>query len=206
MATDLTHFIRDATVVDTHEHMCKESTWTNAGPRDVLEDLFRNYVVADLINGGAAVEAVDRLVDGSDPDVEGRWLGVAKAWQNSRHTGYGQGVALVARHVYGIEEIGPDAVRSAQPKLEALRQGGERLRLLRDLAKLDHIQILISVHVKALDQLRMVMAIKLHALITLKKMTTLKMKLILLIKNKLYSLRQSGVAPASNGSLKKFQN
>lgn len=140
MPTDLAQFIRDAIVVDTHEHMCKESAWTDAGPRDVLEDLFGNYVVADLINGGAAAAEVDRLVDGSDPDVEGRWEGVEKAWQNSRHTGYGQGVALAARHVYGIDEIGPDAVRSAQPKLEALRQGGQRLRLLRDLAKLDHIQ------------------------------------------------------------------
>ena len=140
MATDLAEFIRSTRVVDTHEHMVKESAWTDAGPGDVLADLFSNYVVGDLTSAGAAPEAVARLVDGSDPDVEGRWAGVAEAWKRIQHTGYGRGVQLIARHVYDIDEVGADAVRRAQPKLETLRQRGQRLHLLRDLANLDHIQ------------------------------------------------------------------
>ncbi len=140
MPTDLTQFVRHATVVDTHEHMWKESMWIDDGPRDVLEDLFRNYVVADLVSAGAPREAVDRLVDGADPDVEGRWAGVAEAWQHTRLTGYGEAVELAARHLYDIEEIGPAAARTAHPKLESYRAAGQRLHLLRDRGKLDHIQ------------------------------------------------------------------
>ena len=140
MPTELADFIRDATLIDTHEHMVREPAWVESGPRDVLEDLFGNYVEADLVSAGASPDAVARLVDGADPDVDGRWSGIESAWHAIRHTGYGEAVAMSARHLYGIEEIGPDAVQRAQPKLEALRRPGERLRILRDLAKLDHIQ------------------------------------------------------------------
>ncbi len=140
MPTDLADFVNSTTVIDTHEHMTKEPDWVKIGPRDVLEDLFRNYVTADLITAGASPAAVRRLLDGGDPDVEGRWSNVENEWQAIRHTGYGQAVALVARHVYDIDEIGPAALRLAHPKLESLRRPGQRLHVLRDLAKLDHIQ------------------------------------------------------------------
>ena len=107
MPTDIVQFIRDATVVDTHEHMLKESAWVDAGSRDVLEDLFRNYVVADLASAGAPLEAIDRLLDGADTDVAGRWAGVAEAWQHTRLTGYGEAVTLAARNLYGIDDCWP---------------------------------------------------------------------------------------------------
>jgi hypothetical protein len=140
MTTELALFIQDATVVDTHEHMAYEPQWVEQGPGDVLQDLFTNYVGADLISAGAVPADVQRLVDGIDPDVEGRWSAVADAWRSIRHTGYGQAVQMIASEVYGIDEIGPDALRAAQPKLEALRRPGGRLHLLRDVARLDHIQ------------------------------------------------------------------
>ena len=140
MPTDIVQFIRDATVVDTHEHMLKESAWVDAGSRDVLEDLFRNYVVADLASAGAPLEAIDRLLDGADTDVAGRWAGVAEAWQHTRLTGYGEAVTLAARNLYGIDEIGPDAALAAQAKLEGFRGKGQRYHLLHNLAGLDHIQ------------------------------------------------------------------
>lgn len=140
MATQLADFIADAKVIDTHEHMRKEHEWVDNGPHDVLADLFMNYVPADLASGGAPPEAIQRLTDPADGDVEGRWTGIETAWQNIIHTGYGQAVSLLAKNVYGIDELSAPAMRAAQPKLDALRQPGRRLHLLRDLAKLDHIQ------------------------------------------------------------------
>ncbi len=140
MTTQLAEFIANATVIDTHEHMRKEPQWVDEGPHDVLADLFMNYVPADLASGGATPEAIQRLSDPDDADVEGRWAGIEKAWQNIIHTGYGQAVSLLAKHIYDIDEISAPALRAAQPKLDALRQPGQRLHILRDLAKLDHIQ------------------------------------------------------------------
>ena len=140
MATQLEKFIDNATVIDTHEHMRKEHDWVENGPHDVLHDLFRNYAPGDLISAGARTEAVGRLIDPKDDDVEGRWSGIEQAWHVIKHGGYGQAVQILARHVYGIDHITPQALRAAQPKLDSMRQSGQRMHILRDLAKLDHIQ------------------------------------------------------------------
>src|SRR5690606_29964985 len=58
-----------------------------------------------------------------------------------KHTGYGEAVRLIARLVYGIEEITPESVEAAQETHAALLQPGQRLRLLRETANLDHVQV-----------------------------------------------------------------
>lgn len=138
--TDLALHIQHTPMVDTHEHLNKEAEWVENGPADVLQDLFGNYVPADFVSAGASPEAMKRLMDASDPDVEGRFAGVREAWEAIRFTGYGEAVRLLARHVYGMEEIEPGGLRDAGPRLRELRRPGERLRLLREVARLDHTQ------------------------------------------------------------------
>ena len=118
----------------------KEPQWLDEGPADVLADLISNYVPADFISAGADPQAIERLTRKDDPDIEGRWAAVATAWEKIRFTGYGEAVQTLANAVYDINEFCPEQFRAAQPKLEALRQPGQRLQLLRDQAKLDHIQ------------------------------------------------------------------
>lgn len=88
MNTDLASHIRSIAVVDPHEPFSGEDQWVGNGPADVLADLFSNYAPHDLIAAGATPSAVKRLVDGSDPDIEARFDGVAKAWRASEFTGY----------------------------------------------------------------------------------------------------------------------
>jgi predicted TIM-barrel fold metal-dependent hydrolase len=140
MPTDLALHIQNVPIADTHEHLHKEPEWVDNGPADVLQDLFANYVPADLISAGASPEAVQRLGNGADPDVEGRFAGIREAWDAIRYTGYGEAVRLLARHVYEIDELSPEALRRAQPRLKDLRHPGERHRLLREVARLDHTQ------------------------------------------------------------------
>jgi uncharacterized protein len=137
---NLAAHIQQTRLVDTHEHMRGERTYLEQGP-DVLQDLFNNYIEADLEVAGASRAAVDRLIDSSDPDLAGRFAGVREAWQRCRHTGYGEAVRLIARLVYDMEEITPEALEGARSRNQALRQPGERLRLLRDVANLDHVQV-----------------------------------------------------------------
>lgn len=140
MPTDLALHIQQIALVDTHEHLNKEAEWVENGPADVLQDLFGNYVPADLVSAGASPEAMRRLMDASDPDLQGRFAGVREAWEAIRFTGYGEAVRLLARHVYGMEEIEGSALHDAAPRLRELRRPGERLRLLREVARLDHTQ------------------------------------------------------------------
>ena len=138
--TDLAEHIRSLRMIDTHEHLDKESEYVEQGP-DILQDLFENYIQADLVVAGATEAAVKRLFDASDPDLRARFAGVRTAWERCRHTGYGEAVRLIARRAYGIEEITIEAIETAAPRTLALRQPGERLRILRDEANLDHVQI-----------------------------------------------------------------
>ena len=139
MPTDLTLHIQNTRLVDTHEHLRKEADYVDDGP-DLLQSLFQNYVPADLVVAGASQAAVDTLLDAANPDARARFAGVQRAWQAVRHTGYGEAVRLIAKLVYDMDEVTPEAIEDAQAKHAALRQPGERLRLLRDVAKLDHVQ------------------------------------------------------------------
>lgn len=138
--SDLAAFIRDAPLIDTHEHLASEKAFVDAPP-DVLFDLFNNYVTADLVVAGATQEAVNRLIDPSNPDIAARFAPVRAAWERCRHTGYGEAVRRIARQVYGIEEITPDTLAGVpQERVAAMRQPGKRLAVLRQ-AGLDHVQV-----------------------------------------------------------------
>jgi uncharacterized protein len=137
--SDLTEYVRTSTLVDTHEHLAKEPVYLNRA--DILCDLFDNYIPADLLVAGADPAAVRRLLDSSDPDLAGRFGGVREAWEKCLHTGYGEAVQIIGRAVYGMEEITPRGIEDASPRAAEIHQPGQRLRLLRDVARLDHVQI-----------------------------------------------------------------
>ena len=137
--TDVAAVIQQTPLVDTHEHMRFEEAYLDERP-DILSQLFQNYVHADLFVAGAPQEAIDSLFDTSDPDVAARFAPIQEAWARAQHTGYGEAVSIIAKDLYGIEELTPDSIAAAQEKNAALIQPGERLRLLRDVANLDHIQ------------------------------------------------------------------
>ena len=139
MPTDLARHIEETPLVDTHEHLQREPNWVDDGP-DVLRDLFENYMPADLRCAGASEEAMARLMDSSDPDIEGRFEGIRPAWEAARFTGFGEAVRLIASEIYGMEELTPAGLVAAQETLTELRQPGGRLRLLRERANLHHIQ------------------------------------------------------------------
>ena len=72
---DLKYFIDNAPLIDTHEHLNKNSEWTEAGP-DILQDLFGNYVTADLHTAGASSEAIKALMDPESGDFAERFTGI----------------------------------------------------------------------------------------------------------------------------------
>ncbi len=110
------------------------------GP-DILQELFGNYVAADLRTAGATAAEVERLLDRKAGDITGRFEPVRNAWEACRYTGYGEATRLIARIVYGIAEIDAGALLKAQEQSELLRDPGARYRLLHDMAGIDHVQI-----------------------------------------------------------------
>ena len=135
--TDLAHHIQSIRLVDTHEHMRREDDWVENGP-DILQDLFGNYVPADLVTAGASPEAMRDLMDASK-DIASRFEGIREAWEATQFTGYGEAVSLIAKHIYGLDELTGAGLASAD-NLKTLRSPGKRYHILHDVANLDHIQ------------------------------------------------------------------
>ncbi len=138
MTTELADHIHSTRMVDTHEHMRREDDWVKNGP-DILQDLFGNYVPADLHTAGASAEAMQHLMD-SSKDIRTRFAGIRDAWHATQFTGYGEAVSLIAKHIYALDELTGDSLEKAQDKVKTIRQSGKRLHILHDIAKLDHIQ------------------------------------------------------------------
>ncbi len=137
--TDLARHVEQTPLVDTHEHLRREAEWLDDGP-DILQDLFDNYVRADLHTAGASAEAMRRLMDASDPDIAARFRGIEAAWRATQFTGYGEAVRLIAGKVYGLDELSADGLAAAAGRTAELRRPGERYRLLHDVANLDQVQ------------------------------------------------------------------
>ena len=140
MPTDLARHIEETPLCDTHEHLRREPDWVEDGP-DILRDLFENYVPADLRSAGAPEEAMARLMDATDPDIEGRFEGIRPAWEAAQFTGYGEAVRLIASQIYDLPELTAGGLAGAQETLSGLRKPGQRLHLLRDVANIDHVQV-----------------------------------------------------------------
>ncbi|MGC4107638.1 MAG: amidohydrolase family protein [Thermomicrobiales bacterium] len=140
MPSELADHIATISVIDTHSHMAGDFAWDGPDAPDILGDLFGWYSSSDLIVAGASRAAVDQLRDRTDEDLEGRFAGIAAAWDAIRFTGYGEAVRIAARDLYGIEELRADTIRAGQARLEAWQRPGGCLTLLRDRAKLDHVQ------------------------------------------------------------------
>lgn len=141
MPTDLTLAVDEIRVVDTHEHIAPEEQWVQSGP-DILQDLFFGpYASADLEVAGAEPAAVARMLDPEAGDLASRFEGVRAAWHAMQHTGYGEGVRLMAREIYGLEQLTVSGLEQAQATLQGLQRPGQRFRLLSEMANLDSVQI-----------------------------------------------------------------
>lgn len=140
MPSEIADHIANTSVIDTHSHMRGDHAWEGPNAPDILSDLFGGYCAADLIIAGASPEAVARLNDSSNEDLEGRFAGVADAWNMTQFTGYGEAVRIAMRDLYEIEDLNQATIRPAQQRLEALQGKGGCVALLRDHAKVDHVQ------------------------------------------------------------------
>ena len=141
MPSEIADHIANIAVIDTHTHIPGVRAWEGPDAPDILSDLFGWYGASDLIIAGAPVAAVDRLRDSHDDDLEGRFAGVAAAWSLARFTGYGEAVRIAARDLYEIEEVTETTLRAGQRRQQALQAEGGCVALLRDRAKLDHVQV-----------------------------------------------------------------
>lgn len=140
MTDDLSTFVAQSPLCSTHEHTEFERFYQESR-RDILTHLFDNYVIHDLFSAGANPQSIEALLDTSNPDIEDRFKAVETAWQRIRMGGFAEAVRLAAFELFEIEDISPESLRRSSETTNLVDSPGERLRLLRDVANLDHVQV-----------------------------------------------------------------
>lgn len=140
--TDLAAFIREARIVDTHEHLRSEQAWLAESP-DVLSLIVSHYIGGDLVNAGLSEQTLAMIRGAGELDLPRRVDALREAWALTAHTGYGEAARYVAREFFGLDTdaLDPAAIAAAQASLDALKRPAQRLAILRDRARLDHVQI-----------------------------------------------------------------
>ncbi len=139
-SSDLVCFVAETTLVDTHEHLVKEHDFLEAR-WDVLTAIFNPYVTHILVVAGSSKEDVDALLNPDAGSIDERFERIRPSWEACKHTGYGEAVRATARILFEIDEITTDSLLGVAERTQALQQPGERLRVLREVANLDHVQI-----------------------------------------------------------------
>jgi hypothetical protein len=140
MTTDLELSIYNSTLCSTHEHTEFERFYIESTP-DILVHLFDNYVLHDLFSAGSSRVDLNALLDVGQPDIEARFKTIQPAWERVQLTGYGEAVTLTAQRLFGIEDISPESLHAAQDQNVLNGQPGERLKILKTIANLDHVQV-----------------------------------------------------------------
>ena len=135
---ELKTHIAETPLVDTHEHMSSEDAWVNEAQHSILHVLFDNYVMADFVSAG--LSNFGEILHDADLSLDEKWPRISDTWQKIRFTGYGEAVSLFAKELYGLDELDLSGLQTAQAQVDANMTEGSRLRLLRDVANLDHIQ------------------------------------------------------------------
>jgi glucuronate isomerase len=102
MNIEILDYINSLEIIDTHEHLIPFESQRERG--DVISEFLTHYFSVDLVTSGLSLNQLD-MVRGNEVSVMDKWNCIEKYWERSKFTGYGQALAIVARDIYGIDEI-----------------------------------------------------------------------------------------------------
>ena len=117
-------------VFDTHEHLPRESAVLHQGL-----DPFRfvgHYLRADLVAAGMpARDAYVTLQDSTLP-LETRWRLLAPYWRRVKHGRYALAARLALRELFGVEDLGLEALQTLAKRLQREATAGYYRKILTD--------------------------------------------------------------------------
>ncbi len=143
LSQSLLNHVYEAPLADTHEHLFEEETRLNGGEGWKLHDIgvfFTQYVDSDLHVAGMPLDDIQTYFK---PDVapDVKWRMISPWWERMKHTGYGMCVRESVKALFGIQDLNDETWTRVQEGLEKLIKPGYYKHVLKDITKLDHIQV-----------------------------------------------------------------
>jgi hypothetical protein len=109
-------------VVDTHEHLMKESDRLRMEV-DPLYVFLPHYLSSDLVASGMTLEELNTIRTIKTPLGE-RWLSFLPYWEKVENTGYAQAIKIAVRDLYGIDDFDSDTWKSLKEAMGKRQKPG----------------------------------------------------------------------------------
>ena len=121
-------------LLDTHEHLPPEAA--RLAQKVDFFSWFPVYASSDLLSAGMPEAALARVRDPERP-LDERWAEFAPWWEHTCTTGYGRQLRMLARELFGVEEINARTVHTLSEKMRAANRPGWYTHVLRECAHIE---------------------------------------------------------------------
>jgi predicted TIM-barrel fold metal-dependent hydrolase len=119
---DIMNAVYGVKVVDTHEHLMRESDRLKM-QADPLHVFLPHYLSSDLISSGMTLDELNSIRSVKTP-LEERWQVFLPYWQKVENTGYAQAIKIAVKDLYGIDEFDSAAWKPLKEAMEKRQQAG----------------------------------------------------------------------------------
>lgn len=100
---EIKRIVDSVRVVDTHEHLMKESDRLQMEV-DPLYIFLPHYLSSDLVSAGMSTDEL-RLIRSTDTPLGERWQRFIPFWEKVENTGYAKALKIAVRDLYGIDAL-----------------------------------------------------------------------------------------------------
>lgn len=119
---DVMNAVFGVRVVDTHEHLMRESDRLKM-QADPLHVFLPHYLSSDLVSSGMTLDELNSIRSGKTP-LEERWQIFLPYWQKVENTGYAQAIKIAVKGLYGIDGFNSAAWKPLKEAMEKRQQAG----------------------------------------------------------------------------------
>lgn len=119
---DIKNAVYRVRIVDTHEHLMKESERLKM-QADPLHVFLPHYLSSDLVSSGMTLDELNSIRSVMVP-LEERWQSFLPYWEKVENTGYAQAIKIAMKDLYGIDGFDSTAWKPLKEAMEEHRQAG----------------------------------------------------------------------------------
>jgi len=119
---DIVNAVLGVRVVDTHEHLMRESDRLKM-QADPLHVFLPHYLSSDLVSSGMTLDELNSIRSVKRP-LEERWQVFLPYWEKVENTGYAQAIKIAVKDLYGINGFDSTAWKPLKEAMEKRQQAG----------------------------------------------------------------------------------
>jgi hypothetical protein len=121
-SVDIKKVVEAIEVIDTHEHLMKESDRLQM-EADPLHIFLPHYLSSDLVSSGMALEELNAIRTTGKP-LDKRWQSFLPYWEKVENTGYAQAIKIATRDLYGVTDLDSSTWKPLHEAMEKRRVPG----------------------------------------------------------------------------------